>query len=84
MKAVNERFRSISSKLLYYLATILDPRYKDRYFDTAAKQAAAITLQEQVDKMTHRDRATETPDTEDPQEKKIRTSDEDGKSLLDM
>ena len=41
-------------------------------------------LQKQVDKMMHSDRATETPDTEEPQEKKIRTSDEGGKSLLDM
>ncbi|CAM4722262.1 unnamed protein product [Leuciscus chuanchicus] len=84
LEAVNERFGSAFSEPLYYLATILDPRYKDRYFDTVTKQAAVKTLQQQVDKMTHSDSATETPDTEEPQEKKIRTSDEGGKSLLDM
>ena len=84
LEAVNARFGSAFSEPLYYLATILDPRYKDRYFDTVTKQAAANMLQKQVDKMTHSDSATETPDTEEPQEKKIRTSDEGGKSLLDM
>ncbi|XP_034542641.1 zinc finger BED domain-containing protein 4-like [Notolabrus celidotus] len=84
LEAVNERFGSAFSEPLYYLATILDPRYKDRYFDTVTKQAAVNMLQKQVDKMTHSDRTTETPDTEEPQEKKIRTSDEGGKSLLDM
>ncbi|XDV20072.1 hypothetical protein PO909_025454 [Leuciscus waleckii] len=84
LEAVNERFGSAFSEPLYYLATILDPRYKDRYFDTVTKQAAVKTLQQQVNKMTHSDSATETPDTEEPQEKKIRTSDEGGKSLLDM
>lgn len=84
LEAVNERFGSAFSEPLYYLATILDPRYKDRYFDTVTKQTAVKTLQQQVDKMTHSDSATETPDTEEPQEKMMRTSDEGGKSLLDM
>ena len=84
LEAVSERFGSAVSEPLYYLATILDPRYKDRYFDTVTKQAAVNMLQTQVDKMTHSDRATETPDTEEPQEKKIRTSDEGEKLLLDM
>lgn len=84
LEAVNQRFGSAFSEPFYYLAMILDPRYKDRYFDTVTKQAAVNMLQKQVDKMTHSDRATETPGTEEPQEKKIRTSDEGGKSLLDM
>ncbi|XP_073694469.1 zinc finger BED domain-containing protein 4-like [Garra rufa] len=84
LEAVNERFGSAFSEPLYYLATILDPWYKDRYFDTVTKQAAVKMLQQQVDKVTHSDSATETPDTEEPQEKNIRTSDDGGKSLLDM
>lgn len=35
------------SEPLYYLATILDPTYKDRYFDTNTKQVAINTLQKQ-------------------------------------
>nr|XP_043903705.1 uncharacterized protein LOC122783127 [Solea senegalensis] len=84
LEAVNQRFGSAFSEPLYYLATILDPRYKDRYFDTVTKQAAINMLQKQVDKMTHSKTAMETPDTEEPQEQKGRTSNEGGKSLLDM
>ena len=71
LEAVNKQFGSTFSVPLYYLSTILDPRYKDRYFDTVTKQAAVNMLQKQVDKMTHSDRAMETPNTEEPQEKKI-------------
>lgn len=85
LEAVNDRFESTSSEPLYYLATILDPRYKDRYFDTDTKQEAINMLQKQVDKMTHSTSATDTPDTEEvePQKKKMRTE-SDGQSLLDM
>ncbi|CAL8334288.1 unnamed protein product [Arctogadus glacialis] len=71
------------SEPLYYLATILDPRYKDRYFDTVTKLMAVNMLQMEVDKVTHSDSATGTPDTEDPQEKKPRTF-STRQSLLDM
>lgn len=83
LEAVNERFGGAFSKPLYYLSTILDPTVKDRYYDTVTKQAVVIMLQKEVDKITHSDRATETPDTKEPQEKKVRTSDED-EMLLDM
>ena len=72
LEAVNERFGSAFSEPLYYLAMILDCRYKDRYFDVT-KQVTVNMLQQQVDKITQSDRATKTPDTEEPQEKKIRT-----------
>ncbi|KAI7792535.1 putative zinc finger BED domain-containing protein 4-like [Triplophysa rosa] len=32
LEAVNRRFRDVESEPLYSLATLLDPRYKDRYF----------------------------------------------------
>ena len=80
LEAVNSRFGNTFSEPLYYLATILDPRYKDRYFDTVTKVAAINMLQEQVDKMTHS--ATETPDTEEP---RLRTESDGARwSLLDM
>lgn len=81
---MNKRFVSAFSEPLYNLATVLDPRYKDHYFDAVTKQAAVNMLQKQINKMTYSDRATETPDTEEPQKKKIKTSEEGGKSLLDM
>ena len=38
LEAVNKQFGSTFSVPLYYLSTILDPRYKDRYFDTVTMQ----------------------------------------------
>ncbi|XP_065109329.1 zinc finger BED domain-containing protein 4-like [Paramisgurnus dabryanus] len=35
LEAVNRRFRDVESTPLYSVATLLDPRYKDRYFTNA-------------------------------------------------
>lgn len=37
LEAVQKRFRDIESERLYTIATVLDPRYKDRYFPDALK-----------------------------------------------
>ncbi|XP_032358832.1 zinc finger BED domain-containing protein 4 [Etheostoma spectabile] len=37
LEAVQNRFSDIQSKRLYTIATVLDPRYKDRYFSDALK-----------------------------------------------
>lgn len=93
LEAVNKRFETTFSEQLYYLATILDPRYKDRYFDADLKQVAKNKLEKEVDKMTasattSASAADEpTPDAEDteegePQEKRRTPS--EGHSFLDI
>ncbi|XP_056092484.1 zinc finger BED domain-containing protein 4-like [Rhinichthys klamathensis goyatoka] len=96
LEAMNKRFETTFSEQLYYLATILDPRYKDRYFDADLKQVAKNKLEKEVDKMTVSATTSAsatfgpTPDTEDtepeegePQEKRMCTPSE-GHSFLDM
>lgn len=34
LEAVNRRFRDVESEPLYSVATLLDPRYKDRYAES--------------------------------------------------
>nr|XP_023657625.1 zinc finger BED domain-containing protein 4-like [Paramormyrops kingsleyae] len=48
LQAVDRRFSSIESGPLYSVATLLDPRYKDRYFtgEDTAKHAKAALIQE--------------------------------------
>lgn len=57
--AVKQRFNSINTEPLYILATILDPRYKDRLFDQATKQRATEMLLRQLKKMTGPENYTE-------------------------
>ncbi|XP_048121834.1 zinc finger BED domain-containing protein RICESLEEPER 3-like [Alosa alosa] len=96
LEAVNKRFETSFSEQLYYLATILDPRYKDRYFDADLKLVAKNKLEKEVDKMTASAttsaRATvgptpvaeeAEPEEGEPQEKRMRTPSE-GHSFLDM
>lgn len=40
LEAIKQWFNGIYTEPLYFLATILDPRYKDRFFDQATKQRA--------------------------------------------
>lgn len=40
LQAVNQRFDHIHVEPLYYLATILNPRFKDRYFNQGTKRQA--------------------------------------------
>ncbi|KAK6312450.1 hypothetical protein J4Q44_G00181140 [Coregonus suidteri] len=51
LEAVNKRFCGILSEPLYCVATKLDARYKDRYFDAHKKQGLGEMLQTQLDKM---------------------------------
>lgn len=81
LNAVQSRFGHIEEQHLYYLATILDPRYKDRYFTLVSKRQATGMLREKL--LEETDGATAgTPQPEEPPEKRSR---EDGNnSLLGM
>ncbi|CAI5678562.1 zinc finger BED domain-containing protein 4-like [Oreochromis niloticus] len=48
LEAVNRRFRHVESEPLYTVATLLDPRYKDRYFTSVetSKQAKDALMAE--------------------------------------
>ncbi|KAK0149385.1 Zinc finger BED domain-containing protein 4 [Merluccius polli] len=80
LNAVQSRFGHVEEEPLYYLATILDPRYKDRYFTLASKRQATGMLRE---KLLENDGATAgATQPEKPPEKRSR---EDGNnSLLGM
>lgn len=47
----SEPFADIQTEPLYSVATLLDPRYKDRYFDRENKQSALDMLKATVDKL---------------------------------
>ena len=49
-EAVNKRIGGILSEPLYSIATMLDARYKDRYFDADKKQGLREMLHTQLDK----------------------------------
>ena len=44
LEAVNKRFSGILSEPLYFVATMLDARYEDRYFDADTKQGLCEIL----------------------------------------
>ena len=48
---MNKRVGGILSEPLYCVATMLDARYKDRYFDADKKQGLREMLEIQLDKM---------------------------------
>ena len=62
LEAVSKRFVGILSEPLYCVATMLDARYKDRYFDTDKKQG--------LPEMLH------TPDKMETDTVTVRTEDE--------
>ncbi|KAK7888961.1 hypothetical protein WMY93_024521 [Mugilogobius chulae] len=41
LEAVNQRFSEVEKEPLYYIATMIDPRYKDRYFTSPDSQKRA-------------------------------------------
>lgn len=90
LAAVDKRFNSTFSEPLYYLSTILDPRYKDLYFDTALRATARDRLQKEIHIMmlASNEDTSDAVDTlaeaEVPEEKTRRRSDGSGKSLMDM
>jgi hypothetical protein len=51
VEAVSKRFGGILSEPLYCVATMLNARYKDRYFDADKKQGIREMLQTQLNKM---------------------------------
>ncbi|KAJ8332474.1 hypothetical protein SKAU_G00426470 [Synaphobranchus kaupii] len=83
LEAVSDRFNGVQSEALYSVATMLDARYKDRYFDTDKKEGARNLLLKVVNEMVgggdgqHGDAST---DSGDPPPKKTRP----GTLLLDM
>ncbi len=68
LEAVKQRFNGIYTEPLYLLATILDPRYKDRFFDQSTKQQATEMLLRTLNKMTEPENSTENErnETEPP------------------
>ncbi|XP_042610882.1 zinc finger BED domain-containing protein 4-like [Cyprinus carpio] len=75
LEAVNHRFNGVHCEALYSVATMLDARYKDRYFDEEKKRSARNLLLKVLDDMS----GSADASTEDPPEKRTRTG-----SLLDM
>lgn len=59
LEAVKHWFNCIYTEPLYFLATILDPKYKDRFFDQATKQRVTEMLLSQLNKMTAPENSTE-------------------------
>ncbi|CAL9684752.1 unnamed protein product [Knipowitschia caucasica] len=66
LQAVNSRFSSVEEEPLYALATLVDPRYKDRYFTRAvsAKDALIKELEEEERSITCEE---EESDSEPPE-----------------
>lgn len=48
---MNKRFQHTESNPLYCIATILDPRFKEHYFDVEKKQRAREMIQAQLEEM---------------------------------
>ncbi|XP_060764433.1 zinc finger BED domain-containing protein 4-like [Neoarius graeffei] len=80
LEAIEQRFSHIYTESLFFLATVLDSRYKDCYFDQATKREAIEALN---DKMRC---AAPAKDVEEPKEKKTKTTTDDNNnvSLLTM
>ena len=77
LQAVEQRFRHILTEPLFFLATILDPRHKDCYFDKATKREAIELLKAKVS-------CASADEDEEPQEKKAKTDDNNNNSLQTM
>ena len=78
LQAVKQRFSHIFTESLFSLATILDPRYKDCYFDQATKSEAMEVLKAKVRS------ALSTENDGEPQEKRTKTDDNNNVSLQTM
>ncbi|XP_034096541.1 zinc finger BED domain-containing protein 4-like [Gymnodraco acuticeps] len=76
LESVNTRFADIYSDPLYCIATVLDPRYKDNYFDAGKKQSARDMIQAVLDKENPREEAAahSTGDVTQTTEKRARLS----------
>ena len=49
LESVSTRFSEICSDPLHFIATVLDPRYKDHYLDAEIKQGAREMIQAAMD-----------------------------------
>ncbi|XP_057184493.1 zinc finger BED domain-containing protein 4-like [Triplophysa rosa] len=49
LEAVSTRFSQVESEPLYCIATVLDPRYKDNYFDVGKKQRTREMIQAELE-----------------------------------
>ncbi|KAK7933306.1 hypothetical protein WMY93_004202 [Mugilogobius chulae] len=79
LESINTRFNHVDDEPLYFLATILDPRYKDRYFTSATKQQAKKLVLEKMNTQQQRQHThvlTDEPEAE--------TTESGNNSLLDM
>ncbi|KAJ8353183.1 hypothetical protein SKAU_G00207500 [Synaphobranchus kaupii] len=67
LESMNRRFTNMESEPLYSVATLLDPRYKDRYFTSSdtSKQGKDALIQE-VEKMEEALRAVSEPEEKAP------------------
>ncbi|XP_076838907.1 zinc finger BED domain-containing protein 4-like [Brachyhypopomus gauderio] len=70
LQAVNNRFSAVEDEPLYALATLLDPRYKDRYFTGAdfAKKAKDALIKE-LEEEELRSTTSDATDEAEPPEK---------------
>lgn len=57
--AVSNRFDGVQTEPLYAIATMVDARYKDRYFDPDKKEEAQTMLLKVVDEMANSDQQEE-------------------------
>lgn len=83
MNAIQTRFGHIEAEPLYYLGTLLDPRYKNRYFTLASKRQATEMLREQLHSIEDDRVAHGSPHPDDPPAKRSR-ADGNNNSLMGM
>ncbi|KAM4559372.1 zinc finger BED domain-containing protein 4 [Odontesthes bonariensis] len=81
LEALDRRFSQTDTEPLFYIASVLDPRYKDHYFDVDKKRRMREMVRAELDSLadgevTYREGAVET--------KTIRTEAESAPSLSDM
>lgn len=67
-RAIEQRFSHIYTESLFFLATVLDPRYKDCFYDQATKREATKALKDKVRC------AASAENVEEPNEKKTETT----------
>lgn len=80
LQAVEQRFNHIYTEGLFFLVTILDPRYKDCVFDPGTKRKATEVLKDQVRAAASAGKDSE----EEPKEKKTKEDDNNNVFLLTM
>ena len=80
LAAVKRRFASIQTEPLYCVATLLDPRYKDRFFDKENTQSALDMLKTAVEKLE----SSSAGESAEDAQRAVRTEPEPGQSSQDM